>query len=166
MVKEGKVSGRVIVLLVIAVGLWAFVFFYYYGGNLFKGGKSKSTVTVKKVEKLDLAKERAFLKRPIVKLERKKGKLRGKYFEPIIVELKDVKDVLDIMVTGKEAPANFKYVGMIKIKDNVKVLISSGGVVREYGLNELVENVGVVYYANYLGVLLIDPDTGEFIVLK
>jgi len=33
-------------------------------------------------------------------------------------------------------------------------------------LNELVENVGVVYYANYLGVLLIDPDTGEFIVLK
>ncbi|RKX53668.1 MAG: hypothetical protein DRP30_04090, partial [Thermotoga sp.] len=99
MVKEGKVSGRVIVLLVIAVGLWAFVFFYYYGGNLFKGGKSKSTVTVKKVEKLDLAKERAFLKRPIVKLERKKGKLRGRYFEPIIVELKDVKDVLDIMVT-------------------------------------------------------------------
>ena len=163
--KEGKISGRVIVLIIVAVGLWIFVFFYYFGGNLFKGGGRKPTKP-KTTQVVELTKEKAFLNRPIVKLEVREGKLKGRYFEPIVIEVKDVKDLLDIMVTGKEAPANFKYVGMIKVGDDVKVLISSGGVVREYGLNEIVENVGVIYYANYLGVLLIDPDTGEFVVMK
>ena len=169
----GSSTKRIVILLIIAGGVWAIALMVLFGFNpldIFKafsgseGLKSSKGVIVQDTALLNA--ERIAGSKPLNIQKTEELRLKGDYFSPIRISQEDVEQLAKIIIEQKNV-GGLKFAGLIKEQTGeFKVFLKTGKSIEAYRINERIGNLGILYFANSLGALIIDPKTGQFYAIK
>ncbi|MDI3472771.1 MAG: hypothetical protein PWQ20_1473 [Thermotogaceae bacterium] len=172
--RGGSSTKRIVVLLIIAGGVWAVALMVLFGFNpleLFESfGKGGTTAT--KLSKGVVVEDTALLNaeriaasQPI-RINENTLELKADYFSPVRISQEDVEQLAKIIIEEKNV-GGLKFAGLIKEQTGeFKVFLKAGNSVEAYSINQRIGNLGILYFANSLGALVINPNTGEFYAIK
>lgn len=92
--------------------------------------------------------------------------LEADYFSPIKISQEDVEKLAKIIMEEKSI-SGLVFAGLVKEQTGeFKVFLKTRNSVEIYKINQRVGNLGVLYFANSLGALVVNPNTGEFYAIK
>lgn len=163
---------RIVVLLIIAASVWVVALMILFGFNpldIFSFSTNKAEKISKGVviEDIALSNAKKIAKsKPLEIQEFGSFDLKGDYFSPIKVSQEDIEQLAKI-ITEQQSAKGLKFAGLVKEKNgSFMVFLKTGKSIESYKVNEKVGNLGILYFANSMGALVINPKTGQFYTIK
>jgi len=172
-VSKNNSTKRIVVLLIIAGAVWAVALMVLFGFNpldildMFRDSKAEKISKGVVIEDPALLNAKKIAKSEPLKIQEFGGlSLKGNYFSPIRISQEDVEQLAKIIIE-QQSVGGLKFAGLVKEKTgSFMVFLKAGKSIESYKINEKVGNLGILYFANSMGALIINPQTGQFYAIK